>query len=488
MGTELNRISHDELFRNARDFVILNDLYPVTTKDRERLDALTHRELVGDAMDMTPSCACGHLKRNVNLGQTCPKCMTVVTAHRNEKIDPICWVRAPRDVVGIINPLLLMQLRSIFKKGEFNVIDWLIRPGYTVDKRTELIREQVTTAGVTRGYNELAGDMIGTVEKLATVKAFRTQSARAKILALLESMRIDKDKLVSQYLPFLNRSLLVVEANNNDKYVDPVIADAIDAIRSITGIDHPDAGYTAQVRENRTASMLITLAGFYTRLVKEVIQPKPGILRRNVFGTRGHFTLRCVISSITEPHQYDDLHLPWVPSVVMYGLHLTNKLMNKHGLSAIEAKTRLNQAMSEYDPLIDQLFNELIAEGPGGRLWVTIGRNPSLKQASLQLFAVGKFKRDITDNTIGLPITMTPGFNADFDGDQMNVGMVIDKYMLSLLMPLAPHCNLPNINDGGTFSPVMTIPKPVVGTVNSFLQHPSAYYTPEQQAFLESLA
>ena len=195
-----------------------------------------------------------------------------------------------------------------------------------------------------------------------------------------------------------------------------------------------------------------------------------------------------MIGSITEPHQYAELYLPWVPSIVMYGLHLTNKLMNKHGLSAIEAKTRLNQAMSEYDPLIDQLFSELIAEGPGGRLWVTIGRNPSLKQASLQLFAVGKFKRDITDNTIGLPITMTPGFNADFDGDQMNVGMVVDKYMLSLLMPLAPHCNLPNINDGGTFSPVMTIPKPVVGTINSFLQHPSAYHTPEQQAFLESLA
>ena len=69
-----------------------------------------------------------------------------------------------------------------------------------------------------------------------------------------------------------------------------------------------------------------------------------------------------------------------------------------------------------WNPLLDRFLNELKEEAPGGKIWTTIQRNPSLEQGSLQLCYFGSFKKDPGDKTTGVCLPICRSLNLDFDG------------------------------------------------------------------------
>ena len=194
-----------------------------------------------------------------------------------------------------------------------------------------------------------------------------------------------------------------------------ILIGAIDAIRTISSIDSPLNNFTIRQKENRTAKTLIALSAFYSEMLKEVLAGKNGIFRKHIFGTRTHFSIRAVISSITVKNDYDEVHAPWGASVTALKMHLLNKLF-KLDYTPNQAIGFLQEHTAKYHPLIARLFKELIDESPDKGLWAIFQRNPSLTKASAQRVKVTKFKDDPDDPTIGLPIPSTKGYNADFDG------------------------------------------------------------------------
>ena len=52
---------------------------------------------------------------------------------------------------------------------------------------------------------------------------------------------------------------------------------------------------------------------------------------------------------------------------------------------------------------------------------VLINRNPTINYGSILCVRVKKVKRSYKDQTMSLPITILKVFNADFDGDAMNI-------------------------------------------------------------------
>jgi hypothetical protein len=65
-------------------------------------------------------------------------------------------------------------------------------------------------------------------------------------------------------------------------------------------------------------------------------------------------------------------------------------------------------------PEVVDILQEIIDE----EQWVMILREPTNNLASIGIFKIRRFK--INDDTISLPPEPLPGFNADFDGDQLN--------------------------------------------------------------------
>ena len=84
-------------------------------------------------------------------------------------------------------------------------------------------------------------------------------------------------------------------------------------------------------------------------------------------------------------------------------------------LAADEIDIPYPTAVTAYQYKITQILNEIIAEGQ----WVIMLREPTNNLASIGLFRIRRYKFD--DDTISLTTEPLKGFNADFDGDALNM-------------------------------------------------------------------
>jgi hypothetical protein len=95
---------------------------------------------------------------------------------------------------------------------------------------------------------------------------------------------------------------------------------------------------------------------------------------------------------------------------------------------------------------------------------------PSLLQASAQRVRLTRFKTDPKDHTISISILIVVGFNADFDGDALNVSIGTDNLMADRWLPLAPEYNIFALDVPGKISRNITIPKPIIATISEYLE------------------
>ena len=187
---------------------------------------------------------------------------------------------------------------------------------------------------------------------------------------------------------------------------------AIDAVRTISSIKSSATPLSMRSVETRVVNAISKLAMFYRNFSQKTLGRKPGLFRKHVFGGRAHFTARAVISSLSDAHHYEELHTPWGMSVALLKLHLTNKML-KMGMTPLEVERHLSEHTLKYSPLLDQLFQELIAESPYRGLPVIFQRNPSLHRGSAQRLYITKVKTDPMITTISFSVLTLKSCNAD---------------------------------------------------------------------------
>jgi DNA-directed RNA polymerase beta' subunit len=195
-------------------------------------------------------------------------------------------------------------------------------------------------------------------------------------------------------------------------YVDATAPVAVNAIRLMVGIDTALSIHSDKVKENRTIKMIAETAMFYDEYARNVLAKKEGTFRKHVYGTRSHFSFRAVISSLTEWHRYDEVHIPWGIGIAALELHL-KKLLMREGMTPWQADQFIAEHTQKYHPKLDAMFQELIARAPSGKgICITLQRNPSLGRASCQTVYVTKVKTDVEIPTISMSILIVKGFNA----------------------------------------------------------------------------
>jgi hypothetical protein len=231
--------------------------------------------------------------------------------------------------------------------------------------------------------------------------------------------------------------------------------------------------------EARTVKVICNFARFYRAFSEETLSQKSGILRKHVFGIRLHFTARAVITSISTNHNYDDLHIPWNVAVQLFSIHLTNKLY-RLGYTPREVERHLREHSLRYCPILDRLLKELIAESPYVGIPCLLQRNPSLARGSAQQLFITKVKTDhdpitmlCTDNTFSLSVLILVGYNADFDGDELNLLLINDNEMYKGACRLAPHFSTLDVTEPRKLSTNLKMPVPVSSTINEFFYHES---------------
>lgn len=352
--------------------IIINDLIDSSEEDRESIKQMIFTKYSTDMLSILPSCECGKTEGEYSLGTVCIHCGTVVKSKVEEVIEPLVWFRKPVGVNKLINPVIMTMLNTRFKKSGFEVIKWLCDTTYKSPVRQPKIINTIMDLGIQRGYNNFVDNFDAIMVKLFELRDFRLKRNTRDYL--LELIQTNRQAIFSDYIPLPNKSLLIIEKTNVGIYIDTTIIGAIDAMGMITSIDSPLAEHSVRTKENRTIKAIIKLSEFYENFYKNNLAKKTGVFRRNVVGSRSHFSFRAVASSITGVHKYDELYAPWGVGITAFREHLVNKLF-KRGWTYNKSIGFLYGHVEVYHPLIDEMLQELISESQDGKLMCILQRN-----------------------------------------------------------------------------------------------------------------
>lgn len=482
MGVRLQPVNYDEVFHKlTRAPKIVNDIVESSEKDKAMVNKLiytTYTSYTGDILSNVPSCVCEHLKDSRDLGAICPICGTEVMFHIDRAIESIAWIRAPQGVKAIISPLAWQMLTDRFTKRSFDFIRWLCDTDFVPKGKIPPEVQEITNLGIERGYNNFVENFDTIIATLMEMPLFRVKSGERD--ELKEYLGMYRDRIFTQYLPIPNRLLFVVEEAGMDRYSEPVNPVAVNAIRLMIGIDVGFRPLTVRQKENRTVKSIVLWAQFYAEYAKENLSPKEGSYRKHVFGGRDIFSGRAVIVSNTRPHIEHSLKIPWCIGTTIFRYHLANKLLKNHGMSVNEAIGHIESHARRYSPLLDQIFQELLDEVKQHFIGhpCLIVRNPSLGRGSVLFFAVteveGMYNRpEEAENTVfTLPILNTKPLGADFDGDEISMMLMLDKFLADAVDVFAPYMNLMSMERPREASSNPSLPKPAVSMIANTFSRP----------------
>lgn len=400
---------------------IVNDIDSSTVEGKERLNALLITNYKGDTLPILPTCDCGKWQGERFVGKICDDCTVMVMPATERQIESNVWIAAPEGVHGLINPVFWALFGKLLTFSGTNVLEWLVNSSYRPPASNlqvfDIMQSYKTTKGeyYRRGLNSFIENFDGILTLLTDGKTIRSipPGYRTK---MREFARRNRGKLFPKYLPIPNKLAIVMEHTPTGTYSNETPAGtALDAVRSIASIRATPMPLSPTKCENRCVLAVKQLAGYYAIQFRDSLGTKRGWNRKHGVGSRQDFSFRCVISSITEPHHYEEVHLPWGVSLGVFTVHLANMFL-KQGLSPDEIERRLHWATMHYDPEIDQMFKKIIADSDGLGPAVMINRNPTLSSKSIQLLQVTKVKTDLKDVTMSVSVLCLASWNADFDG------------------------------------------------------------------------
>lgn len=488
-------ISMDDMFHHQPYApIVVNDLEMITEAGFEQVQTLLITKLKSDSFSVAPKCQCGHTEGNWLVGKTCSVCGTVVT-RIEDTLQPLVWIRSPADIIGLINPHFLLMIgnllttsakRTTGESRKFNVLKWLIDTGYSP---SNIIRPPVIDtfidAGLKRGYNYFVENLDKYLEIAMNHPSYKNNKGK-KIKILLETFLQHRQVLVSQYLPIPHKQFVITEKTSVGNYVDTSTVKLLNSVQTMVGIDR-DESLHSKKKENMVARALLTLSDYFQHYYKDVWSSKPGHFRKHIYGMRMHFAFRAVISSLTSPHRYDEMHLPWSIGLTALRPMIINKLVSK-GYTHQQAVKLIYSRIDTYDVVLDEAMSAIIAESKHGGLPAIIQRNPSLERGSAQRMIITKVKPDPRDKTISFSILAVSAPNADFDGDEMNVLLALDDTVADLWYTLAPHYNVVAPSKYRSLTGNMAIPKPVIATISNWIyRKDTIQFDPKKYRAMEEL-
>lgn len=503
MGIYKKIVDYDRMFADLTITpTIINDLPNLSDSDRIRNNDLIYSQH-SSMFSTTPRCNCGALMEERRIGLICDKCGTPVREVLEGDMEPELWMRPPRGIgVDVFINLGVMQLLSnYFSKSKkppkdsyilqttgkpkraqeaFNPLLWLTCTDYH-PKNAETFIEAMKAAGLKRGYSNFVKNLKHNLDTLLNMPQFtKSQALKQELISVLNGAG---KAIYCKRLPLIKRELVVVENEAMSRFMDSTVPLAVNAARQLLGIDTPGQELRVQARENRTAKTILGLNHFTMEYGRSNVGSKQGLARKQMFSTRVETSGRAVITSITSPHRYDELHCPWPVAVGMLRTHLQNYLV-RFGFTPLEMVELLSYATSNWHPLIESIFKTIFQQSPEKGMTVTFVRNPSLERASIQLLLMSMVKADPSDQSFGFSILSVVGCNADFDGDEMSATLMPDRTMVEMFEPLKPHKSAHSITNYRTMSGNFAWSKPVVSTISAAVAaHDDRMVSDEMEAF-----
>ena len=420
---------------------IISDPKTTIKKDIKDPDGIFSPKFGQKLGDLNPyidrySCNCGELKSRINRGIMCPKCHTVCK-YRDDNFNIFGWIKL-NDNYPIIHPDIYIQLDNLFGRSKYDKKSKNKNKGSKLrnileyDIPIDLNGQEVDSSTCAKPGEPWYGrGFLFFIEHFDEIlNYYYKQNPKKK--EIYDDIVADRNIVFIHSIPVFTSLLRPMDISAGSMYFERCTALYNMMVRLAHYVNKADKRIN---RSSKTKNQqMFKLQMKYMELYKEIVtilNGKKGSLRQLV-GGRYNFSSRCVIRQ--EPSlRVDQVTLPYKALVILLKGQIENILHRMYNISFQEAYDRWYKAVSAVDPVILKILEMLIQHGhinpetgleePG--IPALINRNPSINYGSIQaVFIVGIS----TDSyTMGVSLQCLKPLEADFDGDVLNIMLIINQ-------------------------------------------------------------
>lgn len=385
----------------------VNDISTEREEDREAIAKLTITTYTGDRVSLLPVCKCEKTKGFFSTKIFCHLCNTEVKNDLSSEIEHVLWFRKPKGINKIVNPHYWIALKKRLDTRGFSIVSYFADASYKCKIKTPVVLGAFIKEGITqRGFNYFVDNMLHILRVASKLPHYKTKSK--SIIQLIDDIERHPQEVFCDQIPLPNKSLLLIEYNNLGIFIDDSIRKIKNVLPLMIGIDVMPFIKNLQ---NRTAKCLDGLIDFYEEYFDKNLKPKEGFVRKHLGGSRSNYAWRCVLGGITKPANYDEIHVPWCMSLVVFKEHILNRLL-RYGYDLNSAVGLIHTHHQVYHPLIASILDGFIEE-TNNELYCVIHRSPSLMSGSSQLVRITSFKKDPLDRSMNQSVFGCANMNSD---------------------------------------------------------------------------
>ena len=425
---------------------------------KPEMDGLFCERIFGPSKDY--ECACGKYKRMRYKGMVCEKCGVEVTTSkvRRERmghiklatpIAHIWYSKGTPNKMSLLLGISTKELESVLYFSRYIVTD----PGETELKKGEILTEREYKLHENQFKNEFIAKMgaEGVLALLEEIDLFDlekklqgemdTEHSTQKRRKIIKRLKVVRDLIeagnrpewmILTVLPVIPADLRPMVQLDGGRFATSDLNDLYRRVinrnirlKKLMSIKAPEIviknekrmlqeAVDALIDNGRRGKPVVTQNNRELKSLSDMLKGKQGRFRQNLLGKRVDYSGRSVI--VVGPNlKMNQCGLPKKMALELYKPFLMRELVKRELASNIKVAKKM---VEEEDENVWELIEEIIKNHP-----VLLNRAPTLHRLSIQAFEPTL----IEGKAIRLHPLVCSAFNADFDGDQMAVHLVLSQ-------------------------------------------------------------
>lgn len=414
-------LNFEETYRNSLNAIVI-PCSAETLKTKKQIEEFVDYLFTDGNLSnvLSTTCDCGKTEGRYYLNSVCDHCGTVVREPNSTELGYTAWLEIPECLPPLLQPLVYHTLNGwMGKEGRKSILNAFLDPD---GKLPKILAERFQT-GVTYFYehfDEIIEYLMTEYKPLMIYnpnKRKEEDRTNKSSVAMKEYLSMNRDALFTRHYPALDKNLHILtrqgtkaRADETSQYILKVAIEIADVNLRQSLSPHDRVSL-----ERNAYSIVMAYAEYANNTLVNNMLTKFGFFRRHIMGSRCHFSFRAVITPVTDLDMPDQLKVSWSIGILQFKMEILNILINRMGLSMVDAMRKHQRAIEQYDPEIDKIFKTLIAECPYKGMPTLLGRNPTLVVGSIQTFFITEVKTDLSDDTISMHHMSMKAPNADCD-------------------------------------------------------------------------
>lgn len=414
-------------------------------------------------------CKCGKLQGAVYEGFECESCKQKVK-YVSDNFEYFGWIVIRKEFC-LIHPNLYKSLTCLIGKKNLELI---LDCDEKIDENGFPIKREPTKDNPFVGLG-----MLGFRDNINEILDF-FRDKNPKKIEFYEDIMSDFDKLFTHSIPVYTTQLRPYAISDNTFNFEG--NNAIYNLLTSHAARINKSNLYMREREKPNKQILWAMQnGFnniYADMEKQLSQKKGYI--RSLIGGRFNFCARNVIIPDSDL-EIDQIRIPYASAIELFQQKIIN-ILSKTYMPSEAYKIWNNARNSDWDETIANLITSIIESEYVG---VFINRNPSLHTESIRQMRVVGINRHFA---CSVPLQVLAGMNADFDGDTINILLIINEQFLKYAMAIFnPRYSGQISNNDGMFNNNVAHQTDTMICLNSFIFLGRDAYSEEELANIRAL-